>query len=100
MSGHLIKVMSQRVDPLENAGRLDFTKSYQLTRLIVGVIGVTLPLVLIVFDALIFEQFLIGGRLAPVTTPASETGSSEAFAQSVSACSPTWVPGWAVSTIG
>jgi hypothetical protein len=70
MSGRLIKVMSQPVDPLENAGRLDFTKSYQLTRLIVGVIGVTLPLVLIVFDALIFEQFLLDDRLAPVTTPA------------------------------
>lgn len=100
MSGRLIKVMSQPVDPLEDAGRLDFTKSYQLTRLIVGVIGVTLPVVLMVFDALIFEQFSIRRRLAPITTPASQTGSSEASAQSVSACSPTWVPGWAVSTIG
>jgi hypothetical protein len=64
MSGRLIKVMSQPVDPLEDAGRLDFTKSYQLTRLIVGVIGVTLPLVLIVFDALIFEQFSIRRSLS------------------------------------
>lgn len=55
-SGRLVEVMNQPVDPPEDPGRLDFTKSYQLTRLVVGVIGVALPVMLITFDALIFGQ--------------------------------------------
>jgi hypothetical protein len=56
--------MRQDVDPQENDDRLSFTKSYLITRLLVGGIGVALPIVLIVFDALVFSATSIRGSLS------------------------------------
>ena len=63
-SGRLVEVMNQPVDPLEDSQGLDFTKSYQLTRLFVGVIGVALSVILIVFDLLIFGQSTVRESLS------------------------------------
>jgi hypothetical protein len=60
----MIMPIVHEVDPMESEGRLSFTRSYMLTRLFVGVIGMAMPIVLLALDPLVFGEPSIRGSLS------------------------------------
>ncbi len=84
--------MNDQAQVLDDRGSLDFRTSFLKTRLIVGLIGVALPIVLVVFDRVIFGATSFRDSLSAYYYSGCATGSSEACAPSEPDSSSTWRP--------
>src|SRR5215213_5802071 len=69
-----------------------FRKSFLKTRVVIGVIGVLLPIVLVGGNRVVLDSPTSCHRSAVITTRICATGSSAAFGPSVPACSCTSRP--------